>query len=204
MDTNIIIFQIIVLVLSAAVHEYAHAWAADQQGDHTAKEMGRLTINPLAHLDFFGSFFLPLLLVIAGAPFIFGYAKPVPFNPYNLRDKKWGPAKVAAAGPMANFALALAFGLLLRFLPMSLAGLATPLAVIVYINLILMIFNLVPIPPLDGSKVLLPLLPYHLQEKYLRLEPYGMMLVIFFMLLGLQFVLLAVSFLFRLIVGGLN
>lgn len=202
MDTNIIIFQIIVLVMSAAIHEYSHAWAADQQGDHTAREMGRLSINPLRHLDFFGSFFLPLLLIIFNTPIIFGYAKPVPINPYNLRESKWGMAKVAAAGPLANFTLALVFGLILRYLPMSLSGLTVPLAVIVYINLILMIFNLVPIPPLDGSKVILPFLPYHLQEKYMRLEPYGMMLVIFFMLMGLQFVWLAVGILFRLIVGG--
>ncbi|PIR93444.1 site-2 protease family protein [Candidatus Falkowbacteria bacterium CG10_big_fil_rev_8_21_14_0_10_43_10] len=202
MDFSLQLFSIIILVLSAAFHEYMHAWMADRLGDHTARDLGRLTINPLAHLDWFGSIFLPLLLVISNTPFVFGYAKPVPFNPYNLRDGKWGPAKVAAAGPLANFLLALIFGLILRFYPAINPQLYLLLFYIVIINLVLMVFNLIPIPPLDGSKIILPFLPYHLQEKYFRLEPYGMMLVIFVMLMGLNAVWFFVSLLFRLIVGG--
>src|SRR5690606_36180477 len=105
METQLMIFAFIVLILSAAFHEYMHGWAADQLGDRTARDAGRLTINPLAHIDPVGSIFLPALLVISGSPLVFGYAKPVPFNPHNLRDPKWGGAKVAAAGPAANLLL---------------------------------------------------------------------------------------------------
>jgi len=202
MDISTQIFAIIILVLSAAFHEYMHAWAADQLGDHTARDLGRLTINPLAHLDWFGSVFLPFLLVISGSPFLFGYAKPVPYNPYNLKDAKWGSAKVAAAGPLANFLLAFAFGLLMRFYPQMDPQLYLMAFQIVIINLVLMVFNLIPIPPLDGSKILMAFLPYHLQERLLRLEPYGMMLVVFIMLMGLNFIWFFVGLLFKLIVGG--
>ena len=202
MNFSLQLFSIIILVLSAAIHEYMHAWMADRLGDSTARDLGRLTINPLAHLDWFGSVFLPLLLVFSNSPLVFGYAKPVPFNPYNLRDQKWGPAKVALAGPLGNFILALAFGLVLRFVPALDLQLATFISYIVFINLILMVFNLIPIPPLDGSKIFAAFLPYNLQLKYFRLEPYGMMLVIFFMLMGMNVVWFLVDLLFRLIVGG--
>lgn len=196
------LFSIIILVLSAAIHEYMHAWMADRLGDATARDAGRLTINPLAHLDWFGSIFLPLLLVFSNSPLVFGYAKPVPFNPYNLRDQKFGPAKVALAGPLGNFILALSFGLFLRLMPALDVQLATFISYIVIINLVLMVFNLIPIPPLDGSKIITAFLPYNLQLKYFRLEPYGMMLVIFFMLLGMNIIWFFVDLLFRLIVGG--
>jgi len=202
MDSTFVIFSVIILIMSAAFHEYMHAWAADQLGDHTARDLGRLTINPLAHLDWFGSIFLPLLLIISGVNFVFGYAKPVPFNPYNLRDAKWGPAKVAVAGPLANLILAVIFGFVLRFTPGLNPAIGTLLSYVVIINLVLMIFNLMPIPPLDGSKIVMPFLPYYLQQSYARLERYGMFLVILFMMLGLQIVWVAVSWLFRLIVGG--
>jgi len=202
MDFSMQLFAIIILVLSAAFHEYMHAWAADQLGDHTARDAGRLTINPLAHLDWFGSVFLPLLLVISNTPFVFGYAKPVPYNPHNLKDAKWGSAKVAFAGPLANFLLALAFGLIMRFYPGLDQRLYLMAFQIVIINLVLMVFNLIPVPPLDGSKILMSFLPYHLQEKFMRLEPYGMMLVLFIMIAGIEFVWFFVSILFKLIVGG--
>ncbi len=201
-QTSLMIFSVVVLVLSATFHEYMHAWMADRLGDHTARDLGRLTINPLAHLDWFGSVFLPLLLVMSGTPFVFGYAKPVPFNPYNLQDAKWGPAKVAVAGPLANLLLALGFGLALRFIPTLDPRLMIMFTYIVLINLVLMVFNLIPIPPLDGSKIITPLLPYHLQERFLRLEPYGMFLVVFFMIMGMELIWLLVSLFFRLIVGG--
>ncbi|OGF18391.1 hypothetical protein A3I35_03475 [Candidatus Falkowbacteria bacterium RIFCSPLOWO2_02_FULL_45_15] len=196
------LFSIVILILSASIHEYMHAWMADRLGDSTARDLGRLTINPLAHLDWFGSIFLPLLLVLSGSPLVFGYAKPVPFNPYNLRDQKWGSAKVAAAGPLGNFILALSFGLVLRTVPALDLQLATFISYIVIINLILMVFNLIPIPPLDGSKVIAAFLPFNWQLKYFRLEPYGMMLVIFFMLVGMNLVWFLVNLLFRLIAGG--
>ncbi len=208
MNTLSYIIPIVILIFSAVIHEYMHGWMANRLGDPTARHSGRLTLNPLAHLDLFGSIILPLLLVVTGSPFVFGYAKPVPYNPLNLRDKKWGPPKVALAGPFSNLVLAVVFGLMLRFI----TGVESPtdtqstlgmiLAYIVIINLVLMVFNLVPIPPLDGSKIIIPFLPEHLKESYMRLEPFGFPLVILFLILGLDLVWNAVVFLFVLIVGG--
>ena len=144
---------------------------------------------------------MPLLLVVSGVPFVFGYAKPVPFNPRNLRDPKWDPAKVAAAGPLANLLLAVGFGLLLRYAPLD-PRMGMFIAYIVLINLVLMVFNLVPIPPLDGSKIIMPLLSYRWQETLLRVEMYGMALVILFIMLGMRFVWWAVLWLFQLLAGS--
>ncbi|KKQ61199.1 MAG: Peptidase M50 [Candidatus Falkowbacteria bacterium GW2011_GWC2_38_22] len=179
-----------------------HGWMADQLGDTTAKDEGRLTLNPLPHIDPFGSVFLPFLLVLSGSPFVFGWAKPVPYNPYNLRDQRYGPAKVALAGPLGNLITAIFFGMLLRFAP--LAGnplLITLLAIIVQINLLLMIFNLLPIPPLDGSKIIAPFLPENIQKFMLNLERYGMILVIVFVMFGFNLIIPLINFLFNLIVG---
>src|SRR5574343_425811 len=115
----ITIFSLIVLLFSVIIHELAHGYVASSLGDPTAKYEGRLTLNPLKHLDPFGSIILPLLLFIAGSPVLFGWAKPVPVNPYNFRDKKWGEIKVSIAGPLSNISLAIVFGLILRFLPAS-------------------------------------------------------------------------------------
>jgi len=195
------VFQIIVLILSAVVHEYMHGWAAYRLGDPTAKEAGRLTLNPLAHLEWFGSFLLPAVMVLSGSAFVFGWAKPVPYNPHNLRDRRYGEAKVALAGPLSNFILALAFGLVLRFMPVFSLTFTGLLGIIVYINLILMIFNLIPIPPLDGSKILAIFLPAHYRERYLRLERTGFILIILLLVLFGGFITPLVNWLFRMIVG---
>jgi len=195
------IFQIVVLIFSAIFHEYMHGWMANELGDSTAKDEGRLTMNPLPHIDPIGSVFLPAILLISGSPFVFGWAKPVPFNPYNLSDKKYGAAKVAIAGPLGNLMIAIFFGLVLRFFSITSMALAGLLQLIVYINLLLMVFNLVPIPPMDGSKVLMPLLPYSWQIKYANLEKYGMLLVLFFIMFGFQLIIPVIEFLFRMIVG---
>lgn len=202
MPIEIIIFQIIVLIFSAIIHEYMHGWMADRLGDPTAKHEGRLTLNPIPHIDLFGSILLPFILVITGSPFVFGWAKPVPFNPYNLQDKKYGIAKVAAAGPLANLITAIFFGMILRFLPIVSSTLVISLAIIVQINLILMIFNLLPIPPLDGSKVIMPFLPYDWQVKLANLERYGFILVLIFIIFAFPLVIPIINFLFRLIVGA--
>lgn len=196
------IFQIVVLILSAIAHEYMHGWMAYRLGDNTAKNAGRLTLNPLAHLEWFGSFFLPLIMVLSGMPFIFGWAKPVPYNPFNLRDRKYGDAKVAAAGPLANLIIALFFGLCLRFLPFTNLYFSGLLGIIVYINLILMVFNLVPIPPLDGSKILGTFLPANLRERYLGSERIGFIFVILFVMLAGGLITPIVNFLFKVIVGS--
>ncbi len=152
LSPEISIFIYSLIIISAIFHEYAHAWMALYLGDPTAKKAGRLTLNPLAHIDPFGTIVLPLLLMITSGIFI-GYAKPVPINPYNLRDQKYGPAKVAVAGPASNLLIALILSLFLRqFTFSSFVQLALSFAV--YINIILALFNLIPIPPLDGSKLL--------------------------------------------------
>lgn len=200
-----LLFQIIVLIFSVIIHEYMHGWMANYLGDPTAKDAGRLTVNPIPHIDVWGSVILPLMLVITKMPFIFGYAKPVPFNPYNLRDQKYGSAKVAFAGPLANFIAALFFGLLLRFFSGYLIEhniiLAELLRIIVYLNLFLMVLNLLPIPPLDGSKVLMPFLPYDWQVKFSRLERFGFTFVLLFVFFGFSFIIPIINFLFNIIVG---
>ncbi|HBA36783.1 TPA: site-2 protease family protein [Candidatus Falkowbacteria bacterium] len=196
------IFQIIVFIFSAIAHEYMHGWMAYRLGDSTAKNAGRLTLNPLAHLEWFGSFFLPLVMIITKMPFVFGWAKPVPYNPYNLKDRKYGEAKVALAGPLANFIIALSFGLLIRVLPVFNITFIGLLGVVVYINLVLMVFNLVPIPPLDGSKILAVFLSPSVRARYLGSERAGFILIILFVMLAGGMIIPIVNFLFRMIVGS--
>lgn len=198
-----LILLIVVLIMSAVVHEVSHGIAAFWLGDPTAKYMGRLTLNPLKHLDPWGSFLMPLLLIlISGGRFFFAAAKPVPYNPYNLRDQKYGPAVVGAAGPVSNILIAFVFGIFLRifvstglvpgsdvsslvaniFLGGSLLGsglsaIAIIFIVIIYINILLAFFNLIPIPPLDGSKLLFAILPMR-EETKLYLEQYGLIFII--------------------------
>jgi Zn-dependent protease len=198
----IVIFQIVVLIFSAVIHEYMHGWMADRLGDNTARLAGRLTLNPLAHLEWFGSLLVPGLMILSGMPFIFGWAKPVPYNPYNLSDRRFGGAKVALAGPAANFAIALVFALVWRFMPFVSITFSGLIALIVYINLILMVFNLLPIPPLDGSKILAPFLSAELRQKYLSLERFGFIFVILFVWLGFSYILPVIDFLFRVMAGA--
>ena len=201
--TNLV-FQLAVLLMSVVIHEFAHGWAAFYLGDPTAKYYGRLTLNPIKHLDPFGSFIVPVLLVLFRSPVVFGWAKPVPFNPYNLSDQKYGPVKVAAAGPLANLTIALIFGLSLRFLPVSFlssTGLGPIFGVIVFLNLLLAIFNLVPIPPLDGSKLLFAFLPASLDKVRILLEQYGTIILLFFIFFAFQWIAPLIFGLFNLIVG---
>jgi Zn-dependent protease len=197
------IFIIFILIMSVVVHEVSHGYAALALGDPTAKYQGRLTLNPISHLDPIGSFLVPLLGYFAGG-FIIGWAKPVPFNPYNLRNQKWGEAIVAIAGPLSNIALALIFGLIIRFVAgstimnqsfLSLAG------YVVLINLTLAIFNLVPIPPLDGSKILFAFLPYKWQSIRTSLERYGFILVLIFVFFFWSVLSPIVMYLFSLFIG---
>lgn len=165
------IFEIallVALIISVILHEMAHGYAANWLGDPTARLQGRLTANPLVHIDPLMSVILPGLLVFTGSPFIFGAAKPVPYNPYNFTNQKWGEAIVAGAGPAANIAIAIIFALLVRASEvLSLSATFVELSVwIIIMNIFLAFFNLVPIPPLDGSKILPRLLPYSLAMKY--------------------------------------
>jgi Zn-dependent protease len=180
MDTTQIAI-IVALILSVVIHEMAHGYAANWLGDPTARLAGRLSPNPLVHLDPLMSVIVPGLLIMSGSPFLFGAAKPVPYNPYNFRNQKWGEAIVAAAGPLANVVLAVIFAVLVRSIQ------------IVMLNIFLALFNLVPVPPLDGSKILPRLLPFGLAMKYETLRNYmernivisfGIIIVLFMLFLG--------------------
>lgn len=161
-----IIFLIAILVMSVVIHEVSHGVVANWLGDPTARLQGRLTLNPVSHIDPMGSLILPGILALSGSPLLFGWAKPVPYNPYNFqRGGKWAEALVAGAGPASNLLIALIFGMAFRFglVPMEAMELGLYL---VSINVLLAIFNMIPIPPLDGSKVLASLLPYPLSLSY--------------------------------------
>ncbi|MFT7644918.1 MAG: Zn-dependent protease [Candidatus Paceibacteria bacterium] len=162
------IAMILILIISVVLHEVAHGYAANWLGDPTARLAGRLTLNPIPHLDPMMSVLLPGLLLVTSSPILFGAAKPVPYNPYNLTNQKWGEAIVAAAGPGANIAIAIIFALIVRSAEvLQLSSSFIELAIMVItLNLFLAFFNLVPIPPLDGSKILPRLLPYPLAMKY--------------------------------------
>lgn len=201
------IFLIAILVFSIVLHEVSHGVVAHSLGDSTAKDAGRLTLNPLPHLDLVGSIILPAFLIlmnqISGGGIIFGWAKPVPVNPQYFRDQKFGSAKVSLAGPASNFALALAFGLALRFLPISdiHPNLSVIFQSIVYINLLLCVVNLLPIPPLDGSHILFSFLPRSMSRLKVFLQQYGLVFLFITIFFFFDFVSLFVDKVFRLIVG---
>jgi Zn-dependent protease len=202
------VFIVAIIIFSAVIHEVMHGVAADRLGDPTARYAGRLTLNPIPHLDPFGSVILPVLLAISGSPLFFGWAKPVPYNPYNLKPGRFSEAIVAGAGPASNLVIALIFGALIRLgvFPLEIAGV---LFLIVVVNIMLFLFNLIPVPPLDGSKVIEALLPHSLQYRYsawrrqMEYNPFlGMGIVVLFILfLGGSFGALVYS-LARLIAGA--
>jgi Zn-dependent protease len=196
-------FQLLVLIYSVVIHEVSHGLMADSLGDPTAKNLGRLTLNPLKHLDMFGSVILPLFLLIAHSPFVIGYAKPVPYNPNNLSDKKYGPAKVALAGPASNLVLALVFGLSLRFIPDVFTSPLIPqlFSIIISWNLVLAIFNLFPIPPLDGHWLLMTFLPARFNAVRVFLYRYSLPLLFVFIIFVFPLIFPLVSILYRLITG---
>lgn len=200
------IFYVIVLIMSVVVHEVSHGFAADAQGDPTARYAGRLTLNPLKHIDIMGSIVVPLLLVIFNAGFIVGWAKPVPYIESNLRDKRWGTVIVAGAGILANFGLAIIFGLLIRMSGLF-GSFQVPFVsiaeIIVVVNIVLGFFNLIPIPPLDGSKILFGILPH----KYLsaatkaKIEYLSLPLLLIFIFFIWQYLFPVISFLFSSLTG---
>ena len=198
------LFFFVIIIPSAIIHEYMHGWVANQLGDPTARYAGRLTLNPRAHVDLWGTFLLPLMLFIGtGGNFLFAYAKPVPYNPYNLKDQRWGPVWVALAGPGSNFVLAAIFGLFLQFLPLPVSAAALA-SVVVYANVLLAVFNLVPIPPLDGSKLLFALLPDSLYHIKVQLERYGFMLLLIFIFFFFQLISPFIAFFYNLFTGGVG
>lgn len=199
-----IIFGIAVLIMSVIAHEVSHGYAAALLGDPTARLAGRLSLNPVKHIDPIGSVVVPFLSYMLGG-FIFGWAKPVPYNPYNLKDQRWGPLVVAAAGPLMNIVIAIVFGLLVRFAtPLGIANDAFySLAImIVFINVLLALFNLIPIPSLDGSKILSAFLPSRYLSFMASLEQYSFFVVIIFILLFWQSIVPVVYGITWFLVGG--
>ncbi|MCD6233366.1 site-2 protease family protein [bacterium] len=206
MGIILFILVIIIFLYSIILHEISHGAMANHLGDPTAKLAGRLTLNPLKHLDPIGSVLLPFLLLVMGSKIVFGWAKPVPINPLNLRDKKYGSAKVAAAGPLANIIMAVTFGLIARFflvLPYTsfLFRLGIIFGYICGINLLLAIFNLVPIPPLDGSHILFSFLGERANGLKIFLSRYGFFILLIFIFFFTGLLFPVVNFFFRLIVG---
>lgn len=202
MDYFQIVFFFFIIIPSAIIHEVAHGLAADRLGDPTARNMGRLTLNPGAHIDMWGTILMPLLLIIvSGGSFLFAYAKPVPYNPYNLQNPKRDAALIGLAGPVSNLLIALVFGLLVRFAVMpELTGL---FMIITFANVLLAVFNLVPIPPLDGSKILFALLPETEIGIQIRqnLEKHGFMILIIFILFLFKMIYPLINWIISLIVG---
>ncbi len=196
---EIIIF-IIILFFSIIIHEISHGYVAFKNGDPTAKYMGRLTLNPISHIDPIGTFLLPFLLIILRSPILIGIAKPVPINPYYFRNYKTGMITVGLSGPLSNIVLGIIFAFFYKFFPSGIFS--EYLKVGSFINFILAFFNLIPIPPLDGSRVISVLLPYNLRIKYEMFERYGIFIIIFMAMIGLLNWLSPLSFsLFRFFVN---
>lgn len=190
MDELTLIQRIVVWLLpvmfAITVHEVAHGWVAKQLGDRTASQMGRLTLNPLKHVDLFGTIIIPVLLLISGTGFIFGWAKPVPVDPRNFIRPRRDMAIVAFAGPMSNFIMAVLWALLARLgVIINIDAISHPLIYSgiagISINLVLALLNLLPIPPLDGSRILSGILPHYWAWQYNKLERFGFIIVLIFL-----------------------
>jgi Zn-dependent protease len=211
LDLGIQIFYFVVLIVSIIIHEVAHGYAAYMLGDNTATFAGRLTLNPVPHIDPIGSILVPIICVLSPGGFLFGWAKPVPYNPYNLRNQRWGESIVAIAGVGTNLLLALAFGLLARYtLASGMDTFAQAAGIIALVNLFLGLFNLIPIPPLDGFTFLRGLLPYRYAMGFrafeAKLAQGGLLTLVAFLFL-FSYVFAApfgafVSFLFHLLIGA--
>lgn len=199
------IFSLIILLFSVIIHEISHGYAALVLGDRTAEYEGRLTLNPIPHIDMVGTIILPAVSLMLPGSLLFGWAKPVPYNPYNLKNPRWGEAIIAGAGPVSNLLIALIFGLFLRFyiIPQGLldSAMGSLSAIIVLVNITLAIFNLIPIPPLDGSKILTSLMPAGFMKVRAAIEQFGFIGVLIFLIFLWQFFYPVIPFLFGMITG---
>ena len=204
------IIIVVVLLFSVIVHEVAHGFVAYKRGDSTAKLLGRLTLNPIYHIDIFGSIVLPVILMLMGAP-VFGWAKPVPVNMYNLKNPKTDMVFVSLAGITANFLLAACAGILMFIIRTFfvdadvMVSMYVILQYVIVVNIVLFIFNLIPIPPLDGSRVLLFLLPRELAQKYAQIEKYGFWIILILLMTNVLWKIIGpiANFLIRLLSGSM-
>lgn len=181
MNFGIIAIQVVALFMALTFHEFAHGWVARRLGDRTAESLGRLTLNPKDHIDPFGTLIVPAMLILMNSPVVFGWAKPVPINPYNFRNPRKGMMWSALGGPLINLLLAGGLAVILKgllYTGITLEPLLIFLIVAVQLNVFLAVFNLIPIPPLDGGRVLVGLLPPAQAAAFSRIEPYGFLIVI--------------------------
>ncbi|HEY9586277.1 MAG TPA: site-2 protease family protein [Candidatus Paceibacterota bacterium] len=192
------ILSLIILILSVVVHEVAHGYAAKWEGDNTASNLGRLSGNPLRHIDPFGSVILPTLTYLLGG-FVIGWAKPVPIDPRSFRHQRWGEGLVAAVGPATNILLAIIFAFIVRNASLG-EGASLVAQSIVFINIILALFNLIPVPPLDGSRILSSIFP-SIRGFFYGIERYGIFLPIIFALIIWQFFFSLIHMIFRFLTG---
>ncbi len=200
MNDSIFIFQIAILIMSVVVHELSHGYMADLLGDPTPRLQGRLTLNPLKHLELFGSFIVPIITSLAG--FTFGWAKPVQWNPYNVKNKRWGELAIAIAGPVSNIVIATVFGLLIRLYGSLLSDSFIYISTyVIIINIVLAVFNMIPLPPLDGSKVLFAILPRKLIWIREVIEIYSILLFLIVVFFIWELVAPIIPFIFKAITG---
>ncbi len=191
MEGSISIFYFLILIASIIVHEVAHGMMAEREGDPTARMLGRITLNPIKHIDIFGSIILPAILIISSSGIVVGWAKPVPYDPRNLKNGRWSEAKVAIAGIVVNLCIAIFFGILIRamiYFGYVYAPIIDIASIVILLNIVLALFNSIPLAPLDGFRFLSAVLPYSTRPFMRQIEQFSIPLLIAFIIFGWKYV----------------